>query len=520
MKPENPKNTLETKGQQAESTYPNGRLRAVLKLTAGAIILGVSVTVMVYWLMNRPRAGRRPPVETAPLVETEMVKVGTHPLTVHAMGTVIPADEVSTVARVSGQLDMVNPDLVPGGHLNQGEILARVDQSDYKLAVEQAEAALRQAELTCKERELAIEQQNSQVAQAEKSLKLEQAQADVARRELELLKDGDGSLQGLALADTGLKALEGVPDSGNPGYPFLDGNISETDRELILREPQLKAAKAGYEAAKAGREQAKAAHKNALAAKDKAETALQDAELKLEWTTVEAPFNAVVRSKRVGVGSYVSPGNPLATLVNTDRYWIEVSVPTDRLKWIDIPTRNGGKASKARIYHAAAWGKERYQEGVVKRLEPGVETRGRMARLIVEVVDPRCLTEEKTGQPILMLDSYVDVQIDGRPVMEVAQIPRTAIREGNRVWVLSEDSKLDIRQISIEATAPETVYVSEGLKTGDKLITSDIPTPVEGMDLRESKGANGGPDAAGAQGKDGSTPGQDAAVRKRTIENE
>lgn len=488
MTTEKPQNMPETNNQYQDSVSSGGKTRTVLKLITGALILSAAVTVMVHWLLNKPRAGRRPPEKTAPLVQTKTVEVGTFPFTVHAMGTVIPAEEVAMVARVSGQLDKVNPDLVPGGHMRKGEMLARVEQRDYQLAVEQARAALQQAELTCQEREFAIEQRNSDVAQAEKALKIEQAQCEVARRELELLQNGGDSLQDLALADTGLKALQGIPDSGNPGYDFLDGNISETDKELILRKPQLKAAKASYEAAKAGREQAKVAHKNALAAKEKAGTALKTADLKLEWTTVEVPFNAVVRSKKIGGGSYVSPGNPLATLVNTDRYWVEVSVPVDRLKWIDIPTRNGGKASKARIYHSAAWGKEKHREGVVKRLEPGIESQGRMARLIVEVEDPRCLTDENKDKPVLMLDSYVDVEIDGNPVKDAVKVPRTAVREGDRVWVLSEKGKLDVREINVAATAPDCIYAKEGLQTGDRLITSDIASPVEGMALRESVG--------------------------------
>lgn len=490
MTTEESHSTPETRNQQTGPDSRGGRVRTVLKLVTGTIILVAAVSVMVYWLMNRPRAGRKPPAATAPLVQTRAVQVGTHPITVYAMGTVIPAEQVDMVARVSGQVDMVNPDLVPGGHMDEGEMLAQVDQRDYTLAVEQSKASLRQAEQTCRERELAIEQRKSDVAQAEKALKIEQAQCEVAKRELEFLEKGTGSLQDLALADTGLKALGGISDSGNPGFNLSDGNISETDKDLILRKPQLRAAEAAYEAAKAGQEQAKAALKNAIAAKDKAETALHNSELKLEWTTVEVPFNAVVRTKRVGVGSYVSPGNPLATLVNTDRYWIEVSVPVDRLKWIDIPTRNGGKASRVKIYYAAAWGEGQYRRGTVKRLEPGIETQGRMARLIVEVKDPRCLTEEKRGKPILMLDSYVNVQIEGNPVNNAVVVPRIAVREGDKVWIMTDDGKLDVRPISIAATAPDQVYVSKGLSTGDRLITSDIPTPVEGMDLRAA-GGNG-----------------------------
>jgi RND family efflux transporter MFP subunit len=457
----------------------------ILKLILGLAVVSGAVALSVHWMTNRPRAHRRTPKKEARLVETLEVTAGTHRITVHAMGTVVPVEEVRMVARVGGQLTSVNPDLIPGGHLKKGEVLATVEQADYRLAVEQARAALQQSELTCEERKLAIEQQTSQVAQAEKNLILEKAQQEVARSEYELLVGEDEPEEKqLALAESRAGQPDFGQDLGDPAYRALGSAVTASERELILRQPQINAAEAALAAARAGKDQAKAAHRSSLAARDKAQTALDQAQLNLKWTTIESPFDAVVREKHVGVGSYVSQGNPVATLVNTNAYWVMISVPVDRLKWVHAATKDR-PGSKVCIYHEAAWGPGECREGRVKRIEPGIEQTGRMARLVVEVNDPRSVREENADSPVLMLDAYVRAEIEGRELKDAIRVPRTALREGERVWVKGRDKTLKVRPVQIAASDPDHVYVTEGLETGDHLITSDIPTPVEGMKLRE-----------------------------------
>ncbi|MEF8788217.1 MAG: HlyD family efflux transporter periplasmic adaptor subunit, partial [Planctomycetota bacterium] len=340
---------------------PN-RLMAGLKIFAGLCVVGAAVSIAVYWMMNRPRAEREEPEQEARVVEVSEVNPGTHRMTVHAMGSVVPADEVGLVARVSGQITKVNPDLVPGSHLSEGEMLARVDQSDYRLALQQARANYQQAKLTARERKLAIQQRQSEVAQAEKNLTLEKAKQDVAQGEYDLLvKKGDGTEDDLALANPGTEGEQSMLDIGNPGYSGPGASISENEKALILREPQIKAARAALAAAKSGKESAEVAYENAREARKKAQSALEQAKLDYERTTIEVPFDAVVQSEQVGVGTYVSPGNPLASLVNTEQYRVELSVPVDQLRWIEAPTRPGSEGSKARIYYEAGWGQGKYR---------------------------------------------------------------------------------------------------------------------------------------------------------------
>ena len=267
------------------------------------------------------------------------------------------------------------------------------------------------------------------VAQAERDLKLELGQQSVAKREYELLKDA----------------------------------VEKEDQELVLRKPQLKSAEAALAAAKAY---------------------LDKAELDLKRTDVRAPFNAMVHSRQVNLGSQVSTGTQLAELVGTDEYWVQVSVPVDQLKWIKIPTKSGEAGSAVRIHCAAAWGPGVFCKGRVLRLATELEPQGRMAKLIASIRDPLSLKPANAGCPVMILGAYVRVEIDGKDLPNVVQVPRLALRDGSKVWIMSPQNTLDIRGAQTVWSGREFVYVADGLREGELLITSDLATPVQDMALR------------------------------------
>ena len=84
------------------------------------------------------------------------------------MGTVVPAESVTLQPQVDGEIVFVSDDLEPGGLLSAGDELLRIDPRDYELAVLQRE---------------------SEVAQAQSTLRLEQGQQSIAKREFELLSE-------------------------------------------------------------------------------------------------------------------------------------------------------------------------------------------------------------------------------------------------------------------------------------------------------------------------------------------
>ncbi|MBU4261209.1 MAG: efflux RND transporter periplasmic adaptor subunit [Proteobacteria bacterium] len=277
--------------------------------------------------------------------------------------------------------------------------------------------------------ELAVRQRRSDVAQAEYALKVEMGKQSVARSE----------------------------------YKLLGETIRQENEELVLREPQLKAGKAALDSALA---------------------ALQQAELDLARTRIVSPFNSLVQERQVGLGSQISAGSNLVTLIDTDQYWVEVSIPADRLDWINIPGTNSRQGSAVRITQLTGWGGDAFRTGAVKSLMAGVDQQSRMARLLVEVKDPLCLQPDNKGKPQLTINTFVQVEIQGKTLPSAFRIPRSALHEGGLVWLMTEQHTLDIRPVKIAWDENEYVFVKNSLHDGDRLITTSLAAPVQGMALR------------------------------------
>ncbi len=445
---------IHDKEYRPQEPDPDAGLRRWVKMLIAVIALGLAVSVAVYWMKNKPRADKRPRVSSKSLVQVRPVGAERHLPLIRVMGNVIADEQVQLVARISGQIKSVNPDLITGSRIPAGESAAEVDPEDYELAVRQAEAALKQATENARQNKLAIANSRNTLARAEMALKVEKGNQQVAKKEFDLMKNS--SVVGTAV------------------------KYSESETELILRKPHLKAAEAAYQAALSGVEISKASYASALAALDRATAALDKAKLDLKRTKITVPFDAIVISKNIGTGSYVTPGIPVATLVSTDLFWIRASIPVDQLKWIDF---NNG--TPARIYHQTAWGTKAYRDGVVRKLAPGIEPSGRMAEIMIEIDDPFSFKEANADKPRLMLSAYTRVTIEGRPILDSFRISREFLREGKYVWVLTPESQLDIRKVDITFSGPQHVIITRGLADNDKLIVSDIPSPVQNMDLQD-----------------------------------
>ena len=421
-------------------------LRAVVVLLVVAAAVGISA----YWIMNRPKAQRRRPSSEAVRVQVRKVAVETEKVVVKAMGTVVPATEVQLASRVGGEIIEVSAGFVPGGRFKAGDVVVRVDPKDYELAVQQQEATLLQRTAETEQRAAEITQRESDVVRAEAALAIEMGQQSVAKREFEILGQA----------------------------------VKPEDNALVLREPQLKSAQADCIAAKAAKRTTEGAVKAATAMRSAAEVALEDAKLDLARTTVKTPFNALVKQQLVDVGSQVSAGSTLGSLVGTDKYWVQVLVPLGQLKWIRVPGTNSETGSAVRIYHETAWGKDAFRTGTVERLMADLEPQGRMARLLVAVDDPLGLKTDLEKRFPLVLDAYVRVEIEGRELPNIVRIGRTELRDGNRAWVMNKDNKLEIRDVTVAWSGPDHVCVSQGLNPGDKLVVSDLGAAKSDMDLR------------------------------------
>jgi RND family efflux transporter MFP subunit len=277
--------------------------------------------------------------------------------------------------------------------------------------------------------QLAVKQLVSEVARVEADLQIELGRQRVAQKEYELLGE----------------------------------TVSTEEHALMLRVPQLASSRAVLEGNMAR---------------------LEQAQLDLKRTIVKAPFNAVVMSREINLGTRVSPATTLVTLVGSDRYWIEAPIPASQLKWISTGQQGSTTGSPVRIYDTAAWGPDSYRSGQLIGLTAMVEEKGRMARVLAEVPDPLALKSTTGEQPKLLLGSYVRVEIEGKTLPHSSAIERNLIRDGNQVWIMDDQGHLDIRPVEIAFRGQDHVLITGGISDGERLITTNLSSPVQGMTLR------------------------------------
>lgn len=123
--------------------------------------------------------------------------------------------------------------------------------------------------------------------------------------------------------------------------------------------------------------------------------------------------------------------------------------------------------------------------GRLVRLLGDLDPVGRMARVLVEIEDPLGLKDKKKPDRLpLMLGAYVRVEIEGRRAEEVFRVPRTAIREGDQVWIANEEDRLEARPVEVFWRSKDTVLIRNGLREGDRVIANSIPLPIPNMKLR------------------------------------
>jgi len=182
---------------------PLSRREKFALTVAGIVILLISAAVATYMMQNRPRPERRKPVPSAQIVTVRELALTSQQVVVPVMGSVVPAAEVDLRSRVGGEVLWIHPEFVEGGIVKKGQVLVRIDPTEYELAIIGKKAVLEGAIL---------------------DLKTEEGRQSIAKSEWEILG--------------------------------LEEKATEMDRELALRKPQLAANRARLEAARAEIKQA------------------------------------------------------------------------------------------------------------------------------------------------------------------------------------------------------------------------------------------------------------------------
>ncbi|NNK47934.1 MAG: efflux RND transporter periplasmic adaptor subunit [Gemmatimonadetes bacterium] len=287
--------------------------------------------------------------------------------------------------------------------------------------------------------------------------RVDAASAAVAQREVEVLQWKEE--QELAREEyQRLVAREG-----------LDAPDSASLSSLIFREPQLQAARANLRSA---------------------EAQLADARLALGRTRITAPFDGLVRAKSVDIGQYVAPGQNLGSLYDTDEVEIVVPLTDAEASLVDgiWEAGAGDEATRIPATVSASFGSRDYEwPAYVDRAEGALNEETRTVDVVVRVPDP-FVTDDAGRRPPLLLGTYASVDIQGAAREAYVVLPRMALRDGDVVYVVEQDTLLVLRPAELLQAIGAEVFVSADIAPGEPVVVSPMNIVTDSMAVEVADG--------------------------------
>ena len=248
---------------------------------------------------------------------------------------------------------------------------------------------------------------------------------------------------------------------------------SKTANELFLRKPQLARAEAQHAAAKAEARKAR---------------------LNLNRTSIAVPFLGRVRSTNVNEGQYVSPGQTIARVYSIESAEVRLPLTDRQVGLLNLPLYNNASDVDVPVTLKGTFGGQQWQwPAHIKRTEAAIDEQSRVVYAVAVVEDPYKQVEDNTQideqqRPPLTIGQFVQADIQGRRMGNVAAIPRDALRAGGKVWLSDKSGILQIKTVNVVQLTTDQAIVS-GLPPGQhRLITSTIPYAVQNMPLALPEG--------------------------------
>jgi multidrug efflux pump subunit AcrA (membrane-fusion protein) len=116
------------------------------------------------------------------------------------------------------------------------------------------------------------------------------------------------------------------------------------------------------------------------------------------------------------------------------------------------------------------------------RTDAAVDRDTRLIYATAEVSDPYAAAG--FGSMPMAVGLFVNAEIEGVNAQSVMVLPRVALRNNDKVYVINADSKLEIRTVDVLSTTDERVLVTGGVSNGEQVVTSPLPAAVNGMQVQ------------------------------------
>lgn len=222
----------------------------------------------------------------------------------------VGADNSLLSAKISGYV--VSVEAAENQAVRKGDVIARVDDGDYRLAVQAAEDKIATQEATIER--FGVEEESARASIDEASANIEAAKAELERASLDfarqekLVAKNHASRQSL--------------DNARAARDSARANLSATRASLA-------SAKAGLSVLDAQRTE----EKHILS---ELRTALDKAKRDLSFTVIRAPIDGIVGNRAVEVGQFVQPGSRIAAVVPLDKVYVDANFKETQLSQVHV----------------------------------------------------------------------------------------------------------------------------------------------------------------------------------------
>ena len=211
---------------------------------------------------------------------------------------------------------------------------------------------------------------------------------------------------------------------------------------------------------------------------------LQKARLDLQRTEIRVPFYGRVRERNVGIGQYVTAGTTMGRVFSIDT--VEVRLPMTDAQLVELNVPMGYMANSPedapKVNFSAKLGNREYKwHGQIVRVDAAVDQETRLIYATAEVADPYGLGATE-GMP-MAVGMFVNAEIDGASEQPAYVMPRLALRNQDKVYVINAENRLEIRTVNVISTSEDRVLVTSGVNQGEHVVTSTLPNATDGMEV-------------------------------------
>jgi multidrug efflux pump subunit AcrA (membrane-fusion protein) len=375
------------------------------------------------------------------------------PAFIQATGSLI-ADETSDIApKAAGKV--VNVSANVGQFVQQGSVIAKIDDQDARLRLAEAQAGVTQAIAGVRQAEARLGLSPNGTFNAATIPEVRAANASYEQTAAELRQ-----------AEANEKRYRELVETGDVSLIVYEQYRTQRDTARA----RLNAAKQALEAAANAARQNNQAIVSAQAGVEAARTQVGTAQQAVADTIIRAPFSGFISNRPVAVGEYVTSATPVATILRVNPIKLQIQVAEANVPFITI---GRGVSVEVDAY------KDRKFSGTVTAVNPAIDPTSRSA--VVEAAI-------ENGDNVLRSGMFATVRINSEGGSTGVFVPKTAVfndqsTQSYRVFVIQENvAKLRVVQLGTEEN--EFVQIVTGVNPDETVATSNLAQLYEGAKVQ------------------------------------